>query len=162
MFTLKVTSENDASSSILVPFHQEWEKPLRENQITVFFRKRGPKSFRPDYVFVYIAARAGRLIGRAEVESFSFMRLDKAARLAPNGGLTEKELRRYASNYSELAVFQLKSFEQAESPLTFAQLSSDYTFHPPQSFVRLSESGKRQLETALGYLQPRTGRAHKQ
>jgi len=156
VFTLKMTKEDDASSSILVPFDQKWEKPMREHHINVFFRKRGPRAFTPDYVFVYIAAPASKLIGRAEIESFSFMRLDKAAKLALDGGLTETELRYYASSYSELAVFQLKQFELADSPITFAELSSAYNFHPPQSFVRLSASGKGQLETALGYSQPRT------
>lgn len=161
MFTLKMTKEEDASSSILVPFDQKWEKPMQGHQIKVFFRKRGPRAFTPDYVFVYIAAPASKLIGRAEVESFSFMRLDKAAKLAIDGGLTETELRYYASSYSELAVFQLKRFERAESPITFADMASAYNFHPPQSFVRLSESGKSQLETALGYPRPRTSKTQK-
>lgn len=155
MFTLKMTNEDDTSYSILVPFDQKWEKPMQGHEIKVFFRKRGPKTFTPTHVFVYIASPSSKLIGRVEVESFSFMKLDKAAKLAADGGLTETELRYYASSYSELAVFQFKRFEQADVPLTFEELSTAYNFFPPQSFVRLSESGKRQLETALGILRPR-------
>lgn len=155
MFTLKMTKEEDASSSILVPFDHKWEKPMQGQEIKVFFRKRGPKTFMPTSVFVYISSPASKLIGCVDVESFSFMKLDKAAELAADGGLTETELRYYASSYSELAVFRLKQFEQADVPITFEKLSSSYNFFPPQSFVRLSESGKSQLETALGFLQPR-------
>lgn len=158
MFTLKMTKEEDAGSSILVPFDQKWEKPMQEHEIKVFFRKRGPKTFTPTYVFVYITSPASKLIGRVEVESFSFMKLDKAVKLAAEGGLTETELRYYASSYSELAVFQLKRFEQADVPITFEKLSSAYNFFPPQSLVRLSESGKSELETALGFIQPRTSK----
>jgi predicted transcriptional regulator len=156
-----MTKAEDASSSILMPFNQKWEKPMREQHIKVFFRKRGPRAFTPDCVFVYIAAPVSQIIGRAGVESFSFMRLDKAAKLAPDGGLTERELRYYSSGYAELAVFYLKRFEEAKVPLTFAELSSTYNFGPPQNFLRLSKSGKVQLETALGYARLRTSKAQK-
>lgn len=156
-----MTTEEDASSSIVVPFDQKWEQPFRDRNIKVFFRKRGPRSFSPDFVFLYIAAPASRLIGRAEVESFSYMKLDKAVKLAVDGGLSETNLRHYAAGYSELAVFTLMGFEEAPSPLSFSQLSADYDFHPPQSLVRLSGTGKTTLEAALGYAYSRPGKAQK-
>jgi len=161
VFSLKMTNANDAGSSILVPFDQRWEKLLRQNEISVFFRKRGPRVFSPTSVFVYIAAPTSRLIGRTSITAFSFMPLDQAVTFVSDGGLTEAELRQYARGYAELAVFHIGRFEAAVSSLTLPQLSAAYSFHAPQSFLRLSESGSEQLEKALGFCKPNTGRATK-
>lgn len=152
MFTLKMTADEDSSSSILVPFDQKWEAGIRDNGIHVVFRKRGPKTFAPDFIFVYITAPASRLIGRLEVQSFSFMPTSDAAALAESGGLTAAELRNYASTYTELAVFKVRTFLPAPTPLPLSHLASTYGFYPPQSFLRLSESGTSELTKVLGLL----------
>ena len=152
MFTLKMVDDSNASQSILVPFDQRWESSLRDNKIHVVFRKRGPKSFTPDSIFVYIGAPACRLIGRLKVESFEFLPLSDATALADSGGLSEAELYKYASDYKELAVFRVRAFQPAPTPLALRQLASAYGFYPPQSFLRLSESGKAELLAALGLI----------
>ncbi len=157
-----MTSEDDASSSLLIPFDQKSLQPIRDREISVFFRKRGPKTFTPNSVFIYIAAPASRLIGRAAIESFSFMRLDKAVRHCADGGLNETELRDHSGGYPELAEFTLKRFEEAPTTPTSVQLSKDYDFHPPQSLVRLSGTGRTTLEAALGFSQSRSGKSQKQ
>ncbi len=146
-----MTDNDDVSSAILVPFDGKWEQSIISNKISVFFRKRGPKTFTPQSVFLYIASPRSCLVGRSTIHSFAFMPVGHAAKLAPLGGLTDTELRFYANRYSELAVFQIKQFEPAPTPLTFLQLAGDFGFHPPQSFVRLSGSGMQTLNKSLGY-----------
>ena len=150
MFTLKMVDDSNSSDSILVPFNQKCEAALRENHIKVVFRKRGPKSFTPQHIFVYIGAPASQLIGLLEIESFEFLSLSDALLLAESGGLTEAELRKYAANYDELAVFRVKSFQAAPKALSLNDLASQYGFYPPQSFLRLSQTGHDTLVTSLG------------
>jgi hypothetical protein len=73
MFTLKMVDNSDASKSILIPFDQKWEAALQDNQIRVVFRKRGPKAFKPNTIFVYVGAPTSRLIGCFKVKSFDFL-----------------------------------------------------------------------------------------
>ena len=151
-----MTDEKDGSSSILIPFDQKWEEPIREQRILVVFRKRGPKTVSPECIFVYIGSPKSSLIGRFQVETFSFLPLENAVKLATSGGLTEADLRAYAGDYRDLAVFKVKAFEPASTPLSLSQLSSDYGFYPPQSFLRLSEQGRMVLNDAIGFSRPRS------
>jgi predicted transcriptional regulator len=150
MFTLKAVDESDGSQSILVPFDHKWETALRDNHIGVVFRKRGPKAFTPDSIFVYIGAPSSLLIGQLKVQKFAFLPVSEALALSTSGGITEADLRKYAGEYKELAVFKVGAFEAASTPLALSKLASSYGFYPPQSFLRLSESGRLVLLEALG------------
>ncbi len=151
MFALKAIGKSDSSRSIVVSFGPHWEPSLRGNQIGAVFRKRGPKAFTPDYLFVYLGTPTSTLIGRMAVESFGFLPVSEALALADVGGLSRSELRDYAYDYRSLAVFRVGSFEPAPSPLRLAELATAYGFHPPQSFLCLSEAGRVELLQALGF-----------
>lgn len=161
MFTLKSVDDSNASRSILVPFDQKWESALQDNQIRVVFRKRGPRAFTPDSIFVYIGRPSSRLIGRLEVRSFEFLPLADAVTLSKSGGMSEADLSKYAGEYKELAVFRVGAFEAASTPLALSELASSYSFYPPQSFLRLSESGRTELLDALGIVKVTKKKASK-
>lgn len=151
MVTLKITNDDDASSSILIPFDPKWEALLRNTNISVIFRKRAPTTFPVNTLYVYITSPASRIAGRVAVESLDMVPVHEAVKLASKGGLTREELLKYADAYDKLAVYSVGAFEAAGTPLALTTLKANYAFSPPQSILRLSTSGKSELDAALGF-----------
>jgi predicted transcriptional regulator len=148
---LKATDPADATSSIVVSFDAKWKLPLTHQQVSVVFRKRGPKSRELDWIYLYMSTPEGAIVGRGKVARYEMLPLKEALKLCPKALLTEKELGDYAFGYESLAVFFLANVQVAKTPLTLDRLAKEYEFKPPQSFIIMSKSGKRALDVDLRF-----------
>ena len=146
MVQLKSEGSKNGSESIVVSFDSRWLKPLHENRISVVFRKRGPRSFSPKYIYVYVGSPVSALVGRTKVTKYEWMPLESALCKAQDGFIKEEELRNYAGRYSELAVFSVERFQAMPNTLSLQYLHDTFEFYPPQSFLRLSIQGEAELE----------------
>jgi predicted transcriptional regulator len=148
---LKSQNNNDASDSILVSFDAKWAEPLAEGSVSQVFRKRGPKSTSPNWVYVYAGTPIKAVIGRLPVMCLRQLALKESLALADEGALKKRELQEYAGEYSSLFVFTVEKFQPASSPAPYSKLKEDYGFAPPQSFLILSEEGKIALDALCGF-----------
>ena len=146
MNELKMTTSDNASSSIVVSFESKWEEPLRTQEVSVVFRKRGPRNFIPDFIYVYVGSPLSSLIGRLPVNNCEQLPVAKALKLADAGAISSEALRSYSGDYESLYVFSVGDFEEVSNVLTYSELAHDFGFSPPQSFFVLSKSGKTTLD----------------
>lgn len=148
---LKSQNNNDASDSILVSFDAKWAEPLAEDSVSQVFRKRGPKSTSPNWVYVYAGTPIKAIIGRLPVMRLKQLTIKESLALADEGALKIKELQEYAGEYSSLFVFTVGKFQPAFRPAPYSKLKEDYGFAPPQSFLILSKEGKIALDALCGF-----------
>lgn len=146
MNELKMTSDDDASKSIVLSFAGTWEKVLTTNQVKCVFRKRAPSRFTPDWIYVYAASPRSAIIGRCAVEKLERISTPKAFAMVEDGALPESKLRDYAFGYEQLYVYHIKRMKLFAEPLLWATLNANFGFSAPQSFFVLSENGKKKLD----------------
>lgn len=151
MMKLKATSAKNGSPAIVVSFDDKWFQLLKLNKISVIFRKRGPKSFSPDWIYAYVGAPTSAIVGRMKIKSYSWLSLAEALQFADQGCINKEDLRSYAEGYEEIAVFTVASFEPASEMLQRTTLNREYDFYPPQSFLRLSKDGREEIDRLCGY-----------
>jgi predicted transcriptional regulator len=149
--TLKSQDNNDASDAILVSFDAKWVKPLNDGSVSQVFRKRGPKSTSPSWVYVYAGTPIKAVIGRLPVIHLRQLTIKESLALANEGALERSELAEYAGEYSSLFVFTVGKFQSASTEVTFPELKEKYGFAPPQSFLILSTQRKNALDTLCGF-----------
>lgn len=148
---LKSQDKNDASDSILVSFDAKWAKPLIDGSVSQVFRKRGPKSTSPRWVYVYAGAPIKAVIGRLPVIHLRQLTIKESLALVNEGALKRSELEEYAGEYGSLFVFAVGGFQSASSAATFHKLKENYGFSPPQSFLILSSQGKNELDALCDF-----------
>jgi len=148
-FKLKA-AKGESSRAIILSFHSKWYESLRQKQFTVVFRKMGPKSFCPDVMYAYLTRPVSAIVAKIQVPRYEVLPIGEAAALAPQGLLTEHELRDYGTTYSELVVFWIEDIRMASAPITMKKLVADFDFWPSSSFIPLSKSGQHTLDS-LGH-----------
>jgi predicted transcriptional regulator len=149
---MKLNSKSSKNSfqAIVVSFHHKWIQDLQQNQISVVFRKRGPRSFQPKWIYVYACAPISAIIGRLEIKKYDWLSVEEALKLTIEGRIEKNELLSYAQDYESLAVFTVGAFKSAKRPLSRIFLNGKYGFHPPQTFLRLSLDGQNEIDKLGG------------
>jgi predicted transcriptional regulator len=148
---LKAQDNNDASDAILVSFDAKWAKPLVGGSVSQVFRKRGPKSTSPNWVYVYAGTPIKAIVGRLPVIQLRQLTIKEALTLAHDGGLRRNELAEYAAGYESLCIFTVGKFQSSSREIALSELKKDYNFNPPQSFLILSMQGKKVLDKLCGF-----------
>ena len=148
---LKSQNNQDASDSILVSFSAKWAEPISDGSVLQVFRKRGPKSTSPKWVYVYAGTPIKAIVGRLPVTQLRQITIEESLALADEGAIDRKELQEYAGEYSTMFVFSVGKFEPAYKLVPVSKLKVDYGFSPPQSFLILSEKGKIALDALCGF-----------
>ena len=138
-------------ASIIVCFESKWHEHIASKSISVAFRKQGPKAFRPDWLYAYMAAPISAITARMPVIQYDSLPLDEAVQFASDGGLTEAELRAYAAppfaaRWSELVVYSFGKIQLAKSPVTMKQMREAWGYWPSSTFTPLSEDAKRMID----------------
>lgn len=151
MVQLKANSPKDSTNAIVISFDSKWKNAILDSSFSVVFRKRGPKSPALDWIYFYVSAPYSGIIGRGKIDKYESMPLNNALGLCRKAGLTTTELQEYAEGYDSLAVFTLATIEPATKPMYLNQLTTNFAFKPPQSFVIMSVDGKEELDIALGF-----------
>lgn len=154
MNVLKAGRHAPASNAIVVSFHSEWQHRLESGQVDVFFRKRGPRSLKPGWAYVYLGAPESVLVGRLPIKEHRVVGKTEALEYAHSAGMTEIALSKYLEDYTHVDTFFVSSLEPAGSPRRLAWLKANFGFNPPQSFMVLSETGQEALDSALGFAGP--------
>ena len=149
MNQLKASPSDPASDAILVSFHSKWRTPLESNRVTVFLRKRGPRSLVPKWAYVYLCTPACCVVGRVRIHSHRSIDAGEASALTTETCLSVDEISRYLDGRGQVDAFFVGPLEVAPIPAALDWLRKTYGFHPPQSFLILSPSGRATLDLAL-------------
>ena len=150
MNALKAAGPSDSSESIVISFQQKWLDPLRHQQISVVFRKRGPKKIIPRFIYVYVGSPHCLLLGRLPVTHYETLKTNAASRQAAKAGLSVDELAAYLKGYSDVFTFTVGPLQQVTRATDLKQLVERFGFSPPQSFFVLSLEGKQRLDDMAG------------
>ena len=143
----KAATSEDRSGDILVSFDPSWLNALRSGSIKYVLRRRYPKTFVPQQMYLYVGRPHSKLIGFARVLALRDVTHSQAALLERHTGLTTEQLNTYFGKYGKLGCYVLSSVTLYAEPLTYVQLREQSGFSPPQSFVALSRRASEWLRT---------------
>ena len=149
--TLKAIEKDDSSDSIVVSFNAKWAPIFPKNSISCVFRKRGPKHSEMKWIYVYVGIPVKALLGRLPILQLRHLSVEESISMANAGALDSHELRKYASDYASLYVFDVGDFQPALKHIELEKLKNDHFFTPPQSFLILSIDGKKSLDVLCGF-----------
>ena len=135
----KGESPEHYSKSVVVSFSDRWRPFLRENRIKLVLRRRVPKTFVANTMFLYIGSPTSCVIGVA-----SILRIEHLSRIEANSEMqgaciSEKEIAEYFEGYSEIGAYRISNIRFFKEDLPFKFLKREAGFSPPQSFVRISK-----------------------
>jgi len=151
MTQLKAADLREASSSIIVSFHHNWLQPLLNNDVSVIFRKRGPRQIKPSWIYVYVGQPEGSIIGRLPIKNYSQLTIVEALQLSQEGHISKHDLQDYAGTYKKLSVFKVDPLQSSSPHVSRKTLVERFNFFPPQSFLILSTQGKILLDELAGF-----------
>lgn len=135
----KGESSEDYSKSVVVSFSDRWRPLLRENRIKLVLRRRVPKTFEANTMFLYVGSPTSCVIGVARIS-----RIDHLSRIEANSEMqdaciSEKEIFEYFKGYSEIGAYRISNIRFFKEDLSLKYLRREAGFSPPQSFVRISK-----------------------
>lgn len=151
MTQLKAADLREASTSIIVSFHHNWLQPLLNNDVSVIFRKRGPRQIKPAWIYVYVGQPESSIIGRLPIKHYSQLNIAEALQLSQEGQISKHDLQDYAGTYKKLAVFRVETLQRSSPHISRKTLVEKFNFFPPQSFLILSTQGKILLDELAGF-----------
>lgn len=135
----------DSKEFVLYSFFQKWEKPLREEQVRVFFRKRFP-SKTPKRVYFYIGSPAMSVIGSAKIDKIERVKKADAISLARLGSISIDELDKYIGDRETVGALHISDFQFFNNPIPIGALSAEIGLLPPQNFQKLSNEEHELIE----------------
>ena len=121
------------SSSVIYSFESRWEEPLRQGQVSVFFRKRKPIIL-PRYTFFYIKSPVKAIIGHSRITEIQTLTLVEAVAIRRQGGIGEAELVSYVGRDSNVHAIMIGRPNIYRETISLDVLAKNYGFFPPQSF----------------------------
>ena len=65
---------------------------------------------------------------RLKVRAYRWIAVDDAARMASRAGMSERAIRDYGENATELYVFEIESLDIPETPLTMQTLREEFGY----------------------------------
>ena len=137
------------SAGVIYSFKFRWIEDIQSGRIGVFFRKKWP-AVKPNKVFICAGAPASSIVSVAEVERMKDVDLDRAFELADLGRISNEELKSYIGPNRRVKDIFLYNHQLLQKPLGINELRKIFSFHPPQSFVRISrEIEKKILEASI-------------
>jgi len=149
-FSLKWT-EDDPSRAIILTFHSAWESRIRDGLFRAIFRKMGPRQIEPDTLYAYVARPLSAIIARMSINENVFVPVKQALELSDEGAISKSDLERYAIGYSELLVYRIRQIDLASKPVDYETLAQQYGYFPSSTFIPLSGSGQKVLDSLGGF-----------
>ena len=103
-------------------------------------------------MYMYLGRSISSIVARATIDSYERLPVDQAVCLAEQGCISKEELVDYVSQpyggrYTELVVYRIGPVCMARSPITMRYLAAKYDYWPSTTYVRLSDEGKRTLNS---------------
>ena len=144
-FKLKWSPE-DPSNALILTYHSKWEERLGRGNVSVEFRKTGPRNISPECMYLYITSPIKAITAKVSVVRFGEMEVDKATEMASKSLLTPDEIRQYAGHQDHLYFYEFIAFKAAVQPITFQRLASEYGYFPSSNFFPLSQTGRETLD----------------
>ena len=137
---------SNSKDFVLYSFFHKWEKPLRDEQVRVFFRKRFP-STTPKRVYFYIGSPAMSVIGSAKIDKIERVKRDDAFSLASLGSISIDELNKYLGDRETVGALHISDFRFFDSPIPIGILSAEIGLLPPQNFQKFSDEERELIES---------------
>jgi predicted transcriptional regulator len=154
-FLLKLPAGQRDGDSIILSFLAKWNEPLRNNSISVVFRKMHPFRLQIRWMYAYVAMPVGAVVAKAPVVSVEKLSINEAVKLADLSLHSESEIRQYATaahmHFKELVVYRLGKIKYAKKPVTYYRLRDDFDFFPSPTFIPLSKGGTKTLDKLAGF-----------
>jgi predicted transcriptional regulator len=117
------------------------------NNVLCIVRKRVPKTCTPTWLYVYINAPVSALIGRFRITAIEPLN-SLSKDFLDRSRLTRQEAENYIRE-STVSTYSVGPFEPGSSVITLREFRQRFDFAPPQSFLFLSTSAKRWLDSRL-------------
>jgi len=146
MFQLRA-AKTDESNSIIIAFHAQWQEALETSDISVVFRKFGPRNYQPSWIYAYLTKPTSAIVAKLQLTSCEHVDVEDAAAFAEQGMMTRQEVIDYGARFSKLYVFHIGRILMARSPITFRYLVDEYGYWPDSTFIPLTPDGERILDT---------------
>lgn len=142
----KANSPDDRSGDILVSFSNEWFKRIDGRDISAVFRRRTPRAFTTNRLFIYLGSPASCLVGFANVRELLEIDLNGALALAKQAGLIETDIRNYFSGRDTIGCYRIGEIFLFNKVIPLIKLRKSAGFTPPQSFLFLSKKASHWLD----------------
>ena len=142
----KANRIEDRSNSIIVSFGALDAKRLLTCQSSLVLRKRIPTYGGVEFLYVHAKAPVKSIVGRAEIKRMYFQPVEDLLRRAPEAGMNDDEILKYAGRQQLLGCYELTRITEFRTPLLAAELNLTMKYHPPQSFVNLSNATKQLID----------------
>lgn len=148
---LRATSEDTRSESILVSFSAKWRRAIEAGTIRAVIRKRVPSSTNPAIMYLYVGSPEKAIVARASISRVVQIPVSEAICLNKDLGIQSKEILAYCGNLQNIGYYHLNSLELADPALKLEDIQAVSHFHPPQSFLYLSQDGERVIHKLTSF-----------
>jgi hypothetical protein len=147
----RARTDSAASDAIVVSFDFTWYQGLKTGAFQAVIRKKIPRSFRPRWLYFHVNSPKSAICARGEIRSVEEIDLLGAIDLRLPLQLEEKEIRGYLGGKGKVGLFRLGEIRLAAAERTSSELRERLVYHPPQSFFRLSQQGKKVIDSMCGF-----------
>ena len=145
---LNLESKSDA---IVVSFGSEWYESLRGKRFTSVIRKRVPATTKPHWLYFHINSPVSAICGRAEIISVNTIDRATSLDIRRELDLSKEQILSYFGRQETMGRYELGRVLFPEKELSTEQISAHMVYHPPQSFVALSNDAKKLLDQLCGF-----------
>jgi hypothetical protein len=111
----------------------------------------------PEYLYAHINAPKSAICARIRLTSVIDIDVQTALTYIDQVKLTRDEIVKYIGDYNSIGCYNLGKIELAPHEAHIAELASKLVYHPPQSFLVLSQNGSDLLDEICGF-EPRMSR----
>lgn len=147
----KAQNAEERSDSIIVSFGAEWLDPLLKRAFSVVIRKRIPKTFTAKWMYFHVNSPVSAICGRGSIESTIELTAKEVVRLSKEITLPPAEITAYLGSEAKIGVYRLGVIQIANTSVTTEVLGQVLSYHPPQSFLILSERAKAIVDRLAGF-----------
>jgi len=151
----KAVNSGDQSDAIVVSFRKEWHAHILASDFSLVLRKRIPsESTQFKWVYMHVNSPVGAICARAEITAIERLSTCEAIARQKEINLTERAIRDYIASSDTIGTYRIRNIEVAQTSLSTAVVNEHLVYFPPQSFLILSQHGKKVLDGLAGFPRP--------
>jgi hypothetical protein len=146
MITIKATSPEEVSNSIIVSFSYDYNNKILNNKFTAIIRKRIPKDKNIKWIYFHVNRPISSICARAKIISTDLITPKMAENISTELSLKLEIIQDYCFGLEKVGLYKIGDIEIAEPKLHTDEINKIMFYSPPQSFLILSKEGKKYLD----------------
>ena len=147
----KAETPDQQCGVVVVSFDDTGAKPIQAGLAKCVIRKRVPKTTAAEWLYVYVNSPVCAIVARAAISKVDSVSLRAALNLSKDLCLSPDAITQYFEGADSVGIYRLKHIEIASKPPTLEWLRDQMIFHPPQSFLFLSVTAKKIIDSAASF-----------